>query len=266
MLGMLQLVVIGFDEDKYARDIILEIKSLRKAKTIRLFDLLYVFKHEDGTIDSKEVTDLQDEEQREFGTLLRSLIGLSKEDLEHDDAEEVADSLGTADAEFGLSDNEIQDLADRIPHNSSAILVIFEHTWARRVKAAMLQAGGYVRAQGFIDPATLQTAKNELAVVLEAVEKSEAAAMDKLVDTKVGAEAEAEEAQALAAAAVADADAKQVAAAAVLAAAALREKEAAEAVAAAEAREEEARQQAAIAAAEAQAREEEGPPAASPGH
>lgn len=257
MLGPLQLVVIGFDEDKYARDIILEIKNLRKAKTIRLFDLLYVFKHEDGTIDSKEVTDLQDEEQREFGHLLRSLIGLSTQDLEHADADAVAESLGSADTEFGLSDTEIQGLAERIPNNSSAILVIFEHTWARRVKAAMLQAGGYVRAQGLIDPATLQTAKNELAVVLEAVEKAEAAAMDKLVDTKVGAEAEAEEALAQAAAAVADAEAKEAAATAVLAAAALREKEAADAVAAAEAREEEARQQAAKAAEEAQAREEE---------
>jgi uncharacterized membrane protein len=257
MLGPLQLVVIGFDEDKYARDIILEIKSLRKAKTIRLFDLLYVFKHADGTIDSKEVTDLQDEEQREFGTLLRSLVGLSKEDLEHDDAEEVAESLDSSADQFGFSDTEIKDLADRIPNNSSAILVIFEHTWARRVKAAMLNAGGYVRAQGLIDPATLETAKNELAVVLEAVEKAEAAAMDRLVDTKVGAEAEAEEALAQAAEAVADADAKQVAATAVLAAAALREKEAAEAVAAAEAREEEARQQAALAAEEAQTREEE---------
>ena len=32
MIGPLQLVVIGFDEDKYARDIILEIKKLRKEK------------------------------------------------------------------------------------------------------------------------------------------------------------------------------------------------------------------------------------------
>jgi uncharacterized membrane protein len=257
MLGPLQLTVIGFDEDKYARDIILEIKSLRQAKTIRLVDLLYVFKHADGTIDSKEATDLQEEEQREFGTLLRSLVGLSKQDTEHADADAVAESLKSAGDQFGFSSAEIKDLADRIPNNSSAILVIFEHAWARRVKAAIVQAGGYLRAQGLIDPATLQTATNELAAVLEAVEKSEAAAMDKLVDTKVGAEAEAEEARAQAAAAIADAEAKEAAAVAALAAAALREKEAAEAVAAAEAREEEARQQAAKAAEEAQTREEE---------
>ena len=82
MIGPLQLVVIGFDDDKYARDIILEIKSLRQKKAIRLFDLLYVFKHPDGTIDSREVTDLQEEEQREFGTLIKSLIGLSTKDYE----------------------------------------------------------------------------------------------------------------------------------------------------------------------------------------
>ncbi|MFN2187865.1 MAG: hypothetical protein ACK2T3_03810, partial [Candidatus Promineifilaceae bacterium] len=81
MIGPLQLVVIGFDEDKYARDIILEVKELRKKGAIRLFDLLYLFKHEDGTIDSREVSDLEAEEQREFGTLIKSLIGLVSVDV-----------------------------------------------------------------------------------------------------------------------------------------------------------------------------------------
>ena len=191
MIGPLQLIVIGFDEDKYARDIILEIKNLRQKKAIRLFDLLYVFKHPDGTIDSQEVSDLQAEEQREFGTLIKSLIGLTSKDLEHANADEVASAIPVADSEFGLSEAELQSVADELPNNSSAIFVAFEHTWAVGLKEAMLQNNGYVRAQGMIDPNTLKLASNELAAVLEAIDKTEVASMAKMA--RILSEAEEQE-------------------------------------------------------------------------
>ena len=146
MIGPLQLLVVGFDDDKYARDIILEIKKLRQKKAIRLFDLLYVFKHKDGTIDSREVSDLQEEEQREFGTLLKSLIGLSMKDVEHADADEVADAVPGAHTEFGLSDDELQSLANDLPDGSSAIFVAFEHVWA--IAWSLLPLGEKDRMRG----------------------------------------------------------------------------------------------------------------------
>jgi uncharacterized membrane protein len=254
MLGPLQLIVIGFDEDKYARDIILELKSLRKAKTILLFDLLYLFKHEDGTVDSKEVSDLQEEEQREFGTLVRSLLGLSAKDVEHIDAEAVAGTLEAADDAFGLSDSEIQTVADEIPNGSSAIFVIFEHAWARPLKAAMIRTGGYVRAQGIIDPETLKTATNELAAVLAAVNK---ATMEKMADTMAGAKSQEEDALARAAGAMAEADVAESEVAARLEEAALMAEEADQVAAEAQAREEAAREHAAQVAAEAEAMEDD---------
>jgi uncharacterized membrane protein len=257
MLGPLQLIVIGFDEDKYARDIILELKSLRKAKTILLFDLLYLFKHEDGTVDSKEVSDLQEEEQREFGTLVRSLLGLSAKDVEHIDAEAVAGTLEAADDAFGLSDSEIQTVADEIPNGSSAIFVIFEHAWARPLKAAMIRTGGYVRAQGIIDPDTLKTATNELAAVLAAVNKAEQATMEKMADTMAGAKSQEEDALARAAGAMAEADVAESEVAARLEEAALMAEEADQVAAEAQAREEAAREHAAQVAAEAEAMEDD---------
>jgi uncharacterized membrane protein len=191
MVGPLQLIVIGFDEDKYARDIILEIKNLRQKKAIRLFDLLYVFKHPDGTIDSQEVSDLQAEEKREFGTLIKSLIGLTSKDLVHANADEVASAIPTAVSEFGLSEAELQQVSDELPNNSSAIFVAFEHTWAVGLKEAMLQNKGYLRAQGMIDPNTLKVASNELATVLEAIDKTEVASMEKMA--RILADAEEQE-------------------------------------------------------------------------
>jgi len=257
MIGPLQLLVIGFDEDTYAKEIMVEIKDLRKHKIIRLFDLLYIIKHADGTFASKEVDDLQDEEQREFGTLIKGLMGLATKDVKHMDAEEVASSLGSESDEFGVSESEVQGLADQLPDGSSAIFVIFEHLWARSLKASMLRAGGYVRAQGFLDPATLQTASNELATVLEAVEKAEVATMEKMAEIMGDAKAQEDAARVAAAVAIAEATAIKAQAADALAEAEVTEEEAKQMVAEAEARAEEARQHAANVTAETAAMEDD---------
>lgn len=257
MIGPLQLLVIGFDEDKYAKEIMVELKSLRKEKIIRLFDLLYIIKHQDGTVVSKEVDDLMADEQRTYGGLVKSLLGMATDDLEHVDADAMAQSLASAEGEFGLSEDEIQGLADQIPNGSSAILVIFEHAWARGVREAMLNAGGYVRAQGIINPDTLVAASNQLASVLEAVEKAEYTTMEKMAGVMADVQSQEEEARSRAAETVAEAEAIEAAAMAALAAAQQKEQEAAQAVAESEARVEAAQKRAAEVAAEAERMEDE---------
>jgi uncharacterized membrane protein len=256
MLGPLQLTVVGFDEDKYARDIILEIKSLRKSKTIRLFDLLYLFKHADGTFEGKEVSDLAEEEQREFGSVIKSLIGLSAGDVKHAGADAVAGTLENMDSGFGLSDLELQAVADQMPNDSSAIFVLFEHAWARDVKQAMFKAGGKLHAQGILDPDTLKIATNELATVLEAINRSEQAAMEKMAGVITGAKVEEEEARAKKAEAEAEAEAASTLAAAAVAEAIAVSDQVDQSVAEARVREEEALRQAEEAKAEAQVQED----------
>jgi len=257
MIGPLHLLVIGFDEDKYARDIILEIKRLRKGKIIRLFDLLYLFKHQDGTLSFKETSDLEEEEQREFGTVIKSLLGLVAKDVEHLDADEVAESLMSADDEFGVSESELKQLADQIPDGSSAIMVVFEHAWARGFKASIIENGGSVLAQGMISPDTLKETANELATVLEAMEKAESSAVEKMAGVVTEAKSQEEEAMAHAEQVKGEAEAVKVAAVAAIARAEAREKEAAQAIADAKAAEEAALAQAEKVKAETQAMEDD---------
>lgn len=244
MLGPLQLTVIGFDKDEYAHDIVLELKKLRRSRTIRLFDLLYLIKHPDGTVSSKEISDLQDEEKREYGALAETLIGLSAKDLVHADADEVEAALKAADDEFGLSNVQIQTIADELPNGSSAIFVIFEHAWARDISDAIVRCGGYTRARGFINPNTLMAATDEVAIVLEAIEKSEAAAMERMADAVAGAKAEAAEAEEIASGVTVEAEAIVAAAALAMAEAQAKAEQADLTVAEALAREEEARRRA----------------------
>jgi uncharacterized membrane protein len=275
MIGPLQLLVFGFEEDKKARDIIRVAKSLKRAKAIRLFDLVYVIKDQEGKIQAKEVSELRTEEKREFGALAKALLGLAAQDVESMDAQGLVDSLKVADEEFGLSDSDLQEVAAQVPNGTSAIFVIFEHVWARDVKEALQKAGGQVRASGMINPTTLETSRDALDTVLEAINRAEASAMDELVDVKVGAEADAEtarveSAEAISVAqaeaeaarleaieAVAEAQAREDLAAIALAAAEQREVEATQSVADAQAREQAALEQAAQAATKAQELEDQ---------
>ncbi len=153
----------------------------------------------------------------------------------------MANTLEAADGSFGLSDSELQQLADQIPNGSAAIFVIFEHDWARPLKEAMIRTGGYVRAQGIIDPDTLKTATNELAAVLAAVNKAEQATMEQMAKIMSGAKSQEEEALSRAGEAMAEADVAETEAEATLEEAARMAEEVEQAKAEAQAREEVAR-------------------------
>ncbi|MCB0158405.1 MAG: hypothetical protein KDD83_09775, partial [Caldilineaceae bacterium] len=60
-----------------------------------------------------------------------------------------------AENEFGLDEDDILDIADDLPNDSAALILLFEHTWAIGLQEAVLAAGGTVVAQGLLDPFTL---------------------------------------------------------------------------------------------------------------
>ena len=83
----------------------------------------------------------------------------------------VAGALAVAEHDFGLTAQEIQDVADRIPRGTSAAVVLFEHTWALRLKEYILDSGGMLIAQGLLHPSALVKVGVELAAAVE-IEKA----------------------------------------------------------------------------------------------
>ncbi|HEX6121585.1 MAG TPA: hypothetical protein VFY89_00420, partial [Ktedonobacterales bacterium] len=57
-----------------------------------------------------------------------------------------------ADRTFGLSDDDIQDIAADLPTGTTAVVVLFEHRWALDLKQALQDTGGVVLAQGMVQP------------------------------------------------------------------------------------------------------------------
>jgi hypothetical protein len=67
-----------------------------------------------------------------------------------------------------FSEEEAWDVVDDIPANSAAALILLEHRWAIPVRDAVVRAGGFRVADGFISPLDL------VAVGLMAAEEAEA--------------------------------------------------------------------------------------------
>lgn len=64
--GPMRLLVIVFDNPDFHGQIRREIESLMEKRIIRLIDLLFVWKDEDGNIKSMEAAQLDEEEKMRF--------------------------------------------------------------------------------------------------------------------------------------------------------------------------------------------------------
>ncbi len=83
---------------------------------------------------------------------------------------EVSEIEGHA---FGLSQREIQGIAASLKPGSSAGFLLIEHVWARDLKDAIRDAGGFPLGEGFLTPETLAEVATELIAMSEVLEELE---------------------------------------------------------------------------------------------
>ena len=74
---------------------------------------------------------------------------------------------------FGLSQTEIQGIAASLRPGSSAGFLLIEHVWARDLKRAIRDAGGFPLGEGFLTPETLAEVAADLIAMSEALEELE---------------------------------------------------------------------------------------------
>jgi len=152
--GPVQMLVLGFDRTKFDGAVMPELARLKEAGIVRLIDLLFVSKNEDGEIEVVHQSDLSADEATEFGALVGALVGLGTGD------EEVALQAATAGAAEGedghfLGDTEVWYLADSIPEGTSAAVALIEHLWAIPLRDKIVDVGGVALADEWIHPADL---------------------------------------------------------------------------------------------------------------
>jgi hypothetical protein len=116
-IGPVEYMVVGVPGNKFSGEIAPALAELVESGTIRIIDLTFVSRGEDGEVVGFELNDL-------------------------DPA--VQESLRSAGAESGdlLSDDDIRDVGESLELNSSAAVLAWEDLWATRLAQAIRDADG----------------------------------------------------------------------------------------------------------------------------
>lgn len=139
-LGPVQVVVVGFSDDEFASGILPELRRLRGTDAIRLIDVTFVSKDDDGALTAVEVGDVAEEEWPEFGEIAAALMGLRgcrEEGLS------VGAVAGAGDGAQGSGTGEAWAISDAIPAGTSALVAVIEHHWAIPLRGAISRGGGF---------------------------------------------------------------------------------------------------------------------------
>jgi hypothetical protein len=136
-LGPLEYVVIGFTGNNFDGSIAREIEKVVENKTIRLIDVVFVAKDADGETMILELDNKDDPRFAQFAALL-------------------ADSMAL------LTPEDLVQIGESLPDNTSGLILLFEHRWAEDLKSALLAAGGFLVARETIPPEVLAEVSAEL--------------------------------------------------------------------------------------------------------
>ncbi|MFL5759681.1 MAG: DUF1269 domain-containing protein [Thermomicrobiales bacterium] len=153
--GPMQLIVIGFGHAALPLDFVNQLRKLREAGVVRLVDAVFVAKDEHDELTAVKQSDISKEESVLLGTIVGALVGYGAVGQTGIELGAEIGSLSSEDGLFGLSTDDIDEIADRIPRGTAATFILLEHLWAIGLKEAVRNADGQVIAQGWITPTTL---------------------------------------------------------------------------------------------------------------
>jgi len=182
MTAPLQVIALSFSRDAGSEDRILaEVDRLCGRGVLRLLDMLFVARSQDGTIERLTIGDDED-----FGSLLAAVVPV---------ANGGPAVPAPADGSAAFDPAGARALADSLEPGTALAFLLVEHHWAAPLFDAIAETGGTLIGEGFLT--------SEAGLVVGA----EVAAMEEA--SEVIAQAQAEEASALLAAAAARAEAAQ---------------------------------------------------------
>ena len=201
MPGPLQVIAVSFRPGSDFEDRVLdEVDRLQGRGVLRLLDMLFLAKDEDGTIEPVVLGGDDDD----FGVLLSSIVPLAGGvPIESDDDIE------------GFEPADAWALAESLEPGTGLAFLLIEHDWAQSLFETIADTGGVLLSEGFLTPEARLLVGSEVAAMEEAAEVIEEAhaAEARATLLAIAAEAQAAEAVAEAADAVEASEAIQAAAA-----------------------------------------------------
>ena len=157
MYGPMQLMAVGFPGNEFSGEILPAIRDVKEKGLIRVIDYAFMAKDASGNVVKVRGTDLGPGEVEQLGTAVGALIGMGAGGAEgaRKGAEVGAErARGRMEGErtYGLSQEDINEIIDSFPNNTSFLIAIIEHLWAKDLKQAVMDSNGAVLVQGLLRP------------------------------------------------------------------------------------------------------------------
>ncbi len=138
VMGPVDYLMVKFPGNKFSGKAAPELLKLEKQGIIRVIDMVFVMKDDNGKLVTSEAVDLTEEARAAFNELSKN----TREWFSQGDIEEITASL---------------------PNNSTAGLLLFENVWAAQFKEDLLEMNAEVIDMGRIPPENIQKVEKDLA-------------------------------------------------------------------------------------------------------
>ena len=133
-IGPVDYAIVAFPGNRFRGEIGPALSELVEAETIRIIDIAFVGKGEDGETVAFELTELDPDVQESLDSLGIEIQGLINED-------------------------DLESAAAELEPNTSAALIVWENVWARKVTQAIRDSGGVLLAFNRLPHEVVQAAR-----------------------------------------------------------------------------------------------------------
>ncbi len=134
-IGPVEYMIVAFPGNRFRGEIGPALADLVDAGTIRIIDIAFVGKDEEGETASFELTEIDPDVREGLENLGIEVTGL-------------------------LNEEDLEAAAEELEPNSSAALLVWEDVWAREVAQAMRAAGGVLYDFGRLPHEVVQAARD----------------------------------------------------------------------------------------------------------
>lgn len=125
VLGPIGYLIVEYPGNKMTGNAFLELMSLVDRGLVRVLDLQFVMRDEDGALTVMELSDIDADGQFDFGLFAGVSSGL-------------------------LDESDLKEAANAIEPNSAAAIMVYENRWAAPFAQALREAGANLVSAGFI--------------------------------------------------------------------------------------------------------------------
>ncbi|MBV1894453.1 MAG: hypothetical protein KUG57_10425 [Ilumatobacteraceae bacterium] len=138
-LGPIEVLVVGFPGNQFNGEIIPELERLVESDTISLVDGMLLQKEADGEVVFAEFEELgSNPDAARLAALMNQVESL-------------------------ISDEDVYELAEGLEPNSSAAILVFEHTWFKPLRDNILDSNGVLVANFRVPGLVVEEVLGELA-------------------------------------------------------------------------------------------------------